>query len=419
MTLPRNLGLAGLAFLLWTLAFNLAAPLLPLFALELGASPLSAGVVVSAGMVGALVLVFPLAYISDRLGRRAGLLAGWSLSAVGVLLMAGAPTWQLLLPGSFLSLAVAAALPILNTLALEESQPHQWARSFVFLYAARPLGLLMGSALGGFLAEAHGIRFVMVAAGISCAAAVLTVLPIAPGQGGGSRAAETPELLPSPEPEPARTPVALVAFAVVAALGFLVLAVPHQFIVPYLREVGGQSLAATGLYKAFLAAAELAWSVLFLVWPRTAGRVHLGYGPWVLSFPAATCVAVTLGLAANAAFGLLLPLLVPGVWLLALLLRGSHHALLALGSSLLGDLVAPGPRRTTRLTLFNVAVGVGGAGAPVLAGLLYGLNPAYPFWFTGAGAAVGAAVLALLVRRKRDPEVGEQAPCPIGRKHSL
>ncbi len=389
MALGRNLRLAGLAFLLWSLAYNINAPLLPLFTGSVGGEAFEVGLVAGAGAAGALVMVFPLSMVSDRFGRRSALLAGWVLSAIGVLLMAGATSWQGLLPGTFLSLAGAAALPTLNALILEESPPEWRARSFALLYAAGPLGLLGGSALGGLVAELYGLRMAVLVAGLCSLTATLAVIPIKVGA--------PPEAVSSHQrsaSRPSRGPLAHIAFGSVAAVGFLFVTLPSNFIVPYLREVEGQSLLSTGLHSSLLAAAQLGWSLLFTVWPRTSGHVRVGYKQTYLTLPTSTLVGVAVCLAACGAFGLLLPIQLPGIPLLALILRGSQYTLQGLGSSLLGDVVSPGPSRTVRMTAFNAAVGLGAVGAPIASGWLYGLGPAFPFWVSGVASAGGALMVA-------------------------
>lgn len=394
MTLGRNLRFAALAFMLWSLAYNLMAPLLPLYAQELGASPLGIGAVGSAGALGALLLILPLSRVSDRAGRRPALLAGWTISAVGFLLMFLAPSWLALLPGAFLSTGALAALPTLNTLALEELAANQRTRGFSLIYAASPLGALLGSAVAGVLGAGYGLRAGAAAAGLSVLIATLALLPIV----------ERREALEAPAPAggergPARASgLASIVFAAAGAGGFLLLAVPGNFVVPYLHDVAGRGLIATGLYSSLLFGAQFAWSLLFSVWPRRTDWVRVGTPRGGFSFPAATLMALAVCLAANAAFGLLLPLGATGLISVALVLRGSQYTLQSLGSALLGDVVAPGPGRTTRLTLFSAILGVGAAGAPVVGGWLYGLGPSYPFWFTGIGAAAGAVVLPVVLR---------------------
>lgn len=397
--LGRNLRLAGVAFLLWSVAYNLAAPLLPLFARELGASSVQLGIVAAVGFLGVPVLVLPISLLADRRGFRVALLAGWCLSAAGVLLMAFAGSWSGLLPGAFGSLAVLAALPSLNAMVLEEAPPNQRARSFALLYSAGPLGLLVGSALGGLIAEAFGLRMVVAVAGVCSSMAVLALLPVRP------RPHEWTEVAAAEmEGHNGSGFWVKVGFAAVTAMGFLFVALPGNVTVLFLREVGQQSLTAAGLYSALLAAAQLAWSMLFSVWPRLPGYASLNLGASQLRLSASTLAAIALCLVANALFGLLLPLPARDAWIPALLLRGSQYTLQPLGSALLGDVITAGPHRTTRLTLFSAATAIGAMGAPVTAGWLYDRSPSFPFWVSGVASAAGALLLLVLLFRL--PRVG-------------
>jgi MFS family permease len=385
-SLSPNIRLAGIAFLLWATAYNVTAPLLPLFARQLGGDPVQVGIVAAAASMGAVLLVLPISMISDWAGRRWGLLLGWSLSAAGLLLMAAATSWQGLLPGSFLSMAAVAALPTLNTLILEESAPVDRVRNFTLLYGAGPLGLLVGSPIGGWAAEAYGLRSGILIAALLAVVAAFATLPIAGGI--------VSDNLQGVGVQPSRTPRAtLLLFALLVAGAFLSVSLPGNFIAPYLYEVRGQTFLSTGLFTAGLAAAQLFWSFLFTLWPREEGRVRLQIGRQVWSLPRSILLALAICLGANALFGFLLPLAGSGFWLAALFLRGSYYTLQGLGSALVGEVVPEGRHRTTRLTLASAAVGLGAAGAPILGGKLYAILPALPFWITGGAAAIGASIL--------------------------
>lgn len=387
MTFSRNMSLAAAAFLLWSTAYNLMGPLLPLFARELGASSLQLGLVGAAGTLGAVALVLPISVLSDKLGRRPALLFGWLASAAGLFLMWPARLWTALLPGAFLSMAPVAALPTLNALALDELPPDRRARGFALLYAAAPLGALFGSAVSGLLGSRFGLRTTAAVAGSALLLASLALLPIAEERrqvAGG----------PPPQEGDQRSKGWIMAFFGVAAAGaFLLMSLPGSFIIPYIKEVSRASLVVAGFSASVLAGSQLGWSVLFSIWPRDSGRLRLGRGRMTLELSRATVQALAVCLVANAFFGLL----VPSRWALAtlagLILRGSQFTLQSLGSALLGDVVGSGPNLTTRLTLLSAALGFGAAGAPVVGGWLYGIRPALPFWTTGGAAAVGAGVL--------------------------
>lgn len=394
MPFGRNLRYAALAFLLWSLAYNVLASLLPLYARELGAGPLQIGLVGTAGLVGAGVLVFPLSLLADRAGRRAALLTGWTISSAGLFAMAIAQSWTQLLPGAFLAMAAVGGLPTLNALALDELAPEQRARGFSLIYAAAPLGALVGAALGGMLAETASLRTTAWLAGLLALAGVVSLLPIRSTPPALSAGGPTPHAAARQQPRA----LLLLLFGLLGAGGFLLVALPGSFIVPYLRDVAHQGYLGTGLSSALLAAAQLAWSLLFAFWPHSRRRVTVGSGPSAILLPTATLVAIAVCLAANGLFGLLLPFTSAPTLFLILILRGSQFSLQSLGSALLGEMVAPGPRLTTRLTLMSSLLGAGAAGAPLAGGLLYGYGPAYPFLVSGLAAAGGAAVLLLLCR---------------------
>ena len=396
MSFSRNLSFAAVAFVLWSAAYNLMAPLLPLYARELGASSLQMGLVGGTATLGAVALVLPLSLLSDRFGRRPALLLGWLASAAGLFLMWPARAWSSLLPGAFLSLAPVAALPTLNALALGELPDKQRARGFALLYAAAPSGALVGAAIAGLLGSGFGLRTTILVAGCALVVAALALLPITEGQKSakGEKPAGSARPAGSPSPGGRGQGWMMTVFGIAAGGAIMLIALPGNFIVPYLKEVSHTSLVRAGLAFAVLAAAQLGWSLLFSVWPRDEGKVRLGGGPNTLMLSRSTLKALTVCLAANSLFGLLLPAGWGGATVLALLFRGSQFTLQSLGSALLGDVVSPGPRLATRLTLFSAFLGLGAAGAPVVGGWLYGVDPALPFWVTGGAAAFGTVLLA-------------------------
>lgn len=374
-------------------------PLLPLLAAQLGARGVQVGLVAGVAAAGAALLAFPLSALADWRGQRLALLVGWGVSAAGWLLMATAETWQGLLPGAFFITGPIAALPTLNALVLDAVPRQRRSRVFSLVYGAAPAGLLVGSALGGALADDFGLATVLRLAGFGCIAATVCLLLLRGGRKTGALREVTTAtgvaagsaVAPGSSAVPRRTgykPL-LIGLGVVITGAFTVINMPTNFVVPYLHEVGGQSMRAAGLFTSYLAIAQIAWSLLFAVWPRSRGQIRLG--PFDLQL--APLLGITVALLANSGFGLLMPAGGRWAWYVALFLRGSQYSLQALGSALLGDVVAPGAARTTRMTVLGFGVGAGAVLAPVIAGWLYDADPASPFEVSGITAAVSAVIV--------------------------
>lgn len=397
---PNLLRAAG-AFFAWSLSYNLLAPFVPLMARQLGATPVEVGYVGAAGLLGAAVLVFPLGLISDRLGRQGVLVTAWVMSGIGMVLMAFAPTVALLIPGAFLSATALAALPSLNVLVLEETDPTKRTQVFSLFYAAGPLGLLLGSVAGAALAQSTSFSLLAIVAGGSC---LISVLPL-------SRMEPRPKAVFSAQAEvaaasPSRAPsLSLVLVSSLAGIALLFVSLPSSFIVLFLNGPGGQDVLRTGAYSSLLGAAQLLWSFLFSVWPTPSGVLTIGSGRFRVTLSRSTLLAIAICLVANAAFGFLMPTVGAGLWALALFLRGSIYSLQSLGSALFGDVAYGGKRPTLTMTGMGIPIGIGSAVAPILGGWLYTLHPAYPFWVAGllsAGGALTLAVTFLFARRQFD-----------------
>jgi len=139
--------------------YGLAVPVLPVFALSLGASPALVGALFAA-YAGALTLVTPLVGIwVDRSGPRSAMLVGMSGLAAATLLFAFAPG----LPWLFLARALqglSAGVSWTAGLALiAATHPVELrGRAMGTALASAAIGILLGPPLGGFLFERWGMR---------------------------------------------------------------------------------------------------------------------------------------------------------------------------------------------------------------------------------------------------------------------
>lgn len=156
------------------------SPVLPLFAKELGVSITFVGLVVGIFGMGRVVMNIPAGMLSDRFGRRVTLAVGPGILMVSSLLIAFSTTyWQLLA----LRFAQGLGGGMYSTTAMvyvtEIAGPGQRGRFISYQQGALLLGSGLGPALGGFIAEAMGLRaaFVVLAClnGAACLWAILQV----------------------------------------------------------------------------------------------------------------------------------------------------------------------------------------------------------------------------------------------------
>ena len=390
-----SFGWLGVSLFLWSTAYNMALPFLPLTAAALGAAPSQVGLVQGVAYAGAALALLPAGWLADRCSRRSALFGTWTIGAGGTLLMAVAGSWRAMLPGAFLMLAGAGAMPALAALAAEVAPVSGRRRAMNVVFAAAPGGLLVGSSVGGLMADTWGLRPLFVAAAGVTLLAMLPLLLVADrhvaergldGAGGGQGGPSGGHL------------ARLMPVAVPAGFAYALLALPSGFLTPYLRDVVGLSLTGTGITNAQLAVGQLAWSGLFAVWPGELGRIQITFGPVRgLQFGRGTLLALSVCLGANAVFGFMFTAGGAALVVLAPLLRGALFSLQPLGMALVAEMTGTGTGLAGRLSLLALVVGAATAVAPIVAGLLYAVHPAWPFVVASLAAGLGLAAL-LVVR---------------------
>jgi MFS family permease len=145
-------------------------PLAPIFADRFDLSHSQVGVLLAAGSFSTLILSIPIGLVIDRLGTRKVLVAATVVLCASTLAQGLAPDfWTLLLSRVGFGAASAAVWVGGSTwLASVSSQAAGWWR-LGGIVTISGLGALLGPALGGFLADAGGVRlpFLCFAPGVA------------------------------------------------------------------------------------------------------------------------------------------------------------------------------------------------------------------------------------------------------------
>ena len=151
-------------------------PLLPIFLGRRGGSAALVGVVFAAGLLASALVRYPAGWAADRLGTRAVLIL--SMSANAVLFLAyllPLPVTAFVLVRLLHGAAQGAYWPAANGLVAEVTGPRQRGRAFGYMQATNMAGMLIGPAVGGFVALLNiGVVF-----GIAAALSALTVIALA------------------------------------------------------------------------------------------------------------------------------------------------------------------------------------------------------------------------------------------------
>ena len=155
--------------------------LLPELARAFDVSPAGSTLSISVSTVSLAVGLLVLGPVSDRRGRTGILQLSLATSAVLAVLIALAPTWELLLVlRGFQGFALAGLSSVGVAYLREELHPTVSSRAIGLFIAGNAIGGLTGRLLGGFLTDLGGWRLALggvAVLGVGCALAVRLLLP--------------------------------------------------------------------------------------------------------------------------------------------------------------------------------------------------------------------------------------------------
>ena len=175
----RRTALAGIVAAVFLSGTGIGSilPILPLFLRERGASYGLVGVIVGAALVAQAVGQWPAGWLADRVGRRGLMVAGLLVAAAAslVFVLPLSVGWLIVL--RFIQgLGFAAAAPAERAAVADVVPAAELGVAYGWLSAARQSGLIVGPALGGWLAVfGRWTVFVTTAVALAVAALVAAV----------------------------------------------------------------------------------------------------------------------------------------------------------------------------------------------------------------------------------------------------
>jgi DHA1 family tetracycline resistance protein-like MFS transporter len=190
------------------LGFGIILPLLPLYAEQFGASPLTIGVLLASYSLMQLVATPYLGALSDRIGRRPVLLISQIGTVLSFILLGLANSLPLLFVARILDGIsggnISTAQAYISDIADEEGR----AKAFGLIGAAFGLGFILGPAIGGILSQGTNYHVpAFAAAAISFVSLLLTIFVL-------------PESLPKEKRNTYRAPRIIDTVALRRALGY-------------------------------------------------------------------------------------------------------------------------------------------------------------------------------------------------------
>ncbi len=137
-------------------ALTIVLPLLPFYAQEFGASPLTIGLLFASFSLCQLFSGPVLGRLSDRLGRKPVLIVSQLGTFTGLLIMAFANRLEWLFVGRMLDGMTAGNLSIAQAYIADVTKPEKRTRAFALVGIAFGFGFLVGPAFAGLFAKRFG-----------------------------------------------------------------------------------------------------------------------------------------------------------------------------------------------------------------------------------------------------------------------
>jgi MFS family permease len=175
------------------LGFGLVIPILPTYAVELGASSFQVGLVMAVYALMNFIFSPFWGGVSDRFGRRPVIAGTVLITAAGFLLLANAHGLALLFAARMLAGIGSANIATSQAYITDVTPPERRAKVLGYIGAAFGLGFIFGPPVGGLLKEHYGMAAVgYTAMGLSLLnlSLVLLLLPESLREKDGSRKVE-------------------------------------------------------------------------------------------------------------------------------------------------------------------------------------------------------------------------------------
>jgi MFS transporter, DHA1 family, tetracycline resistance protein len=164
-----------MAVLVDMLGFGIVIPVLPFYALEMGAGALEVTLLIASFSAMQMAASPIWGRVSDRRGRRPLLIAGLFASAVSYLIFGLAESLALLLVSRLAAGAAGGTISVAHAYIADTTQAEERARGMGLIGAAAGLGVMLGPAIGGWFSR-YGLGAPgFVAAGLCAANAVAAI----------------------------------------------------------------------------------------------------------------------------------------------------------------------------------------------------------------------------------------------------
>jgi MFS family permease len=357
-------------------------PLLPIFLGRQGGSAALVGVVFAAGLASNALVRYPAGWAADRYGTRAVLVVAMlATAALFLAYLLPMPVALFVVVRLLHGAAQGAYFPAANGLLAEITPPEQRGRAFGYMQATNMAGMLIGPAVGGFIALVNlGVTFAVAAAFSAITVIALATLP-------NVRAQASLEV-------PARA-----MHIARRLLPLLVLGAGTSYMIGAFDTIWSLYLTSRGATTFAVGLSFVAFALPATLLSGYAGALGDRFGARRFIVLALVCTAFFAGL---------YPFIASVPWLIGLGLVEGIFTISGMPSTMaeVSRQAEPGQYARTQAVFQTAQTGVQIVGA-LAAGALFTLSPTYAFLSITAVCLLGA-VSGLVPRRTAIPKpVGE------------
>jgi len=368
----RNLKILLVAIFLFGFGFGAYFYHYPLYAKELGASPVQIGILFSLIQLWAFLVYLPGGWLAHRFELKWVMVGTWWLAAPGAIVYLLAPSWPWLILADFLVAVSFISGPAAQAYTMARAPAGREHLVFTLVYGTSfALGMVFGPLLGGFVAEAYGLRAIFYAPLVAFILSSLLVFWLQPSGGGAAGEGNLRTVL---------SHRGMRRLALYFSLIFLAFFLVQPFFSPLLKEVKGMDFSEIGLLGVV---ASMGSAVVGPFLSRIADRI--GLRPALLAM-LGLYVGALLALVFATGFALLA---------MAAFFFGTLSAVWSFSSAVVARRLEGLPAGYAFGAFNTLRAGIALPG-PLLGGLMYGVTKELPFLV--AAAALAAIFLYTLLR---------------------
>ncbi len=352
--MTRDLLLIAISLFFWGLGETSFIAYQPLYMQELGADPILIGGILGAFGLTSAVSHIPAGLLADRFGRRPIMLSAWIIGLLATGIMALSTDLSGFVFGVLLYGITLFVIAPLNSYITTARGRWSVGRALTAVYASFNLGAIMGPLIGGHLGESFGFRSIFLFAAISFILSTVIIFQIQPQPIETQTDGQSFQRLVNNR--------RFVSFLVILFIAVLAMYLPQPLTPNYLQDHAGFSFQSIGRVYSL---SSLGVVVLSLILGMLDAR--LGF---------------ILGQVSVALFTIIIWQQEGIMWYsLAFILLGGYKAARALAVAVSRDLIDSarmGAAYGVSETVASIAMIV----APLLAGLLFNINPELVFAYS-------------------------------------